>query len=60
MNGEKVSGKELEKILKYMDIVRNRVGIDWYVEIESDNFVLIVVGLVLLVSVYVVLVVVCN
>ena len=32
LNGEKVSGKELEKISKYMDIVRNRAGIDWYVK----------------------------
>ena len=45
LNGEKVSGKELEKISKYMDIVRNRAGIDWYAEIESDNFVPTAAGL---------------
>ena len=37
LNGEKVSGKELEKISKYMDIVRNRAGIDWYAEIEQQQ-----------------------
>lgn len=43
-----------------MNIVRDLVGNCLYVWIESENYVLIVVGFVFLVSVYVVLVVVCN
>ena len=60
LNGEKVSGKELEKISKYMDIVRNRAGIDWYVEIESDNFVPTAAGLASSASAYAALAAACN
>ncbi|MBN4950584.1 diphosphomevalonate decarboxylase, partial [Staphylococcus sp. EG-SA-2] len=60
LNGEKVSGKELEKISKYMDIVRNRAGIDWYAEIESDNFVPTAAGLASSASAYAALAAACN
>ena len=60
MNGEKVSGKELEKISKYMDIVRNRAGIDWCAEIESDNFVPTAAGLASSASAYAALAAACN
>ncbi len=57
---KKVSGKELEKISKYMDIVRNRAGIDWYAEIESDNFVPTAAGLASSASAYAALAAACN
>ena len=43
-----------------MDIVRNRAGIDWYAEIESDNFVPTAAGLASSASAYAALAAACN
>ena len=57
---KRLVAKELEKISKYMDIVRNRAGIDWYAEIESDNFVPTAAGLASSASAYAALAAACN
>ncbi|KMS21630.1 diphosphomevalonate decarboxylase, partial [Staphylococcus aureus] len=60
MTGANVSGRELENISKYLDIVRNRAGIEWYAESDSHHFVTTAAVLASSVSAYADLAAACK